>query len=63
MISRARAALAEEPPDVCDRVKLVEGGGEDAPRLADVLEAERLAGERDPYRGVARLLHLVGRRA
>ena len=30
--------------------------------FADVLEAERRAGERDPYRGVARLLHLVGRR-
>jgi S-adenosylmethionine-dependent methyltransferase len=32
------------------------------PDLDDVLEAERLAGERDQYRGVARLLHLVGRR-
>lgn len=30
--------------------------------FADVLQAERRAGERDPYRRVARLLHLVGRR-
>jgi 2-polyprenyl-3-methyl-5-hydroxy-6-metoxy-1,4-benzoquinol methylase len=30
--------------------------------LAAVLEAEERAGERDPYRRVARLLHLVGRR-
>jgi S-adenosylmethionine-dependent methyltransferase len=30
--------------------------------FARVLEAERRAGERDPYRSVARLLHLVGRR-
>jgi S-adenosylmethionine-dependent methyltransferase len=33
--------------------------GED---FTHVLEAERRAGERDPYRRVARLLHLVGRR-
>lgn len=31
--------------------------------LPDVLEAERRAGARDPYRRVARLLHLVGSRA
>ncbi len=32
------------------------------PDLADVLEAEWEAGRRDPYRGVARLVHLVGRK-
>ena len=32
------------------------------PGLPDVLEAEWEAGRRDPYRGVARLVHLVGRK-
>lgn len=32
------------------------------PDLAEVLEAEWEAGRRDPYRGVARLVHLIGRR-
>ena len=32
------------------------------PDLPDVLEAEWEAGRRDPYRGVARLVHLVGRK-
>jgi hypothetical protein len=33
------------------------------PDLDRVLEAEELAGRRDPYRRVARLLHLIGRRS
>lgn len=32
------------------------------PELPDVLEAEWEAGRRDPYRGVARLVHFVGRK-
>lgn len=32
------------------------------PDLSDVLEVEWEAGRRDPYRGVARLAHLVGRK-
>ncbi|MGB3681023.1 MAG: methyltransferase domain-containing protein [Rubrobacteraceae bacterium] len=32
------------------------------PDLPEVLEAEWEAGRRDPYRGVARLVHLVGRK-
>lgn len=32
------------------------------PELRDVLEAEWEAGKRDPYRKVARLIHLVGRK-
>lgn len=32
------------------------------PGLPEVLEAEWEAGRRDPYRGVARLVHLVGRK-
>lgn len=32
------------------------------PDLSDVLEVEWEAGRRDPYRGVARLVHLVGRK-
>ena len=32
------------------------------PNLPDVLEAEWKAGRRDPYRSVARLVHLVGRK-
>ncbi len=32
------------------------------PELLEILEAEWEAGRRDPYRGVARLVHLVGRR-
>lgn len=32
------------------------------PELPEVLEAEWEAGRRDPYRGVARLVHLVGRK-
>lgn len=30
--------------------------------MADILAAEAAAGERDPYRGVARLIHVVARR-
>jgi S-adenosylmethionine-dependent methyltransferase len=37
-------------------------GVEPGPDLAAVLAAERLAAATDPYRAVARLLHLVGRR-
>jgi hypothetical protein len=32
------------------------------PDLPEVLEAEWEAGRRDPYRGVARLVHLIGRK-
>ena len=33
------------------------------PDLPEVLEAEWEAGRRDPYRGIARLVHLVGRKS
>ncbi|MGH3144862.1 MAG: class I SAM-dependent methyltransferase [Rubrobacter sp.] len=38
------------------------GGGEPGPGLPDILELEWEAGRTDPYRSVARLIHLVGRK-
>lgn len=36
------------------------GGEHPGPDLADMLEAEWEAGRRDPYRGVGRMIHVVG---
>lgn len=92
MLQTARDRLDGEPAEVRQRVRFLQGFGQDAPELLgeghfdvvrchgvrvltdhlgnqppgpdidDILELEWQAGWRNPYRQIARLIHLIARR-